>query len=99
MSKQNNTSNTAGGFFIPVSLFLCATGLTDERNNQKDIMEFINKYHPSREGYLWYHDALTIAKDMKASGKFWMYYDNTAEHILNFFDDLVAIGKAEVNYK
>ena len=96
--SQKNKTMTARGFYIPVDLFIRATGLNDERNSKTAVRNVVEE-HTFRKGYLWYHNALVLAKELQKAGKFYMYQDDVAVHILNLFDDMVASDLADVVYK
>lgn len=99
--KTDNPIAITGGFYIPDDLFLYATGLKDERNNASEVRLFMEKhrFHSIHKGYIWYHHALILAKAFQTDGRFWMYQEDIAEHILNFFDDMIASGRAILTYK
>lgn len=87
------------GLYIPIDLFLRASGLHDKRNNMKEVNQYIRDNYPIfHEGYIWYLFALSAAKECQKEGKFWMYQDDIAERIFNYLDDMVGSGHVRVTY-
>lgn len=97
MSHYHTNKN---GLYIPISLFIKAAGLNDPRNNQTAVMSFIRSYPIINEGYLWYHNALLIAKRMRRLDRFWMLdEDEIVLNMLRYLDEMIVDKKAEMVYR
>ena len=96
---MHTTATFTTGLYIPIDVFLRASGLRDERNNMEEINQYIRDNYPIfHEGYIWYHFALDAAEKCQKEGKFWMYQDDIAERIFNCLDDMVGSGHVRVTY-
>lgn len=88
-----------GGLLLSKQIFMEAAGLHDERNKMKELNAIIDE-KCEKEGYIWYHTALNLYKELYESGKYYMYpLDTLPTRVLDHIDDWIAAGKIVVEYK
>lgn len=95
---KNMGRQCKGGLYISKKLFIEVGGLVDNRNKIREINKTIDE-RCDKDGYIWYHDALRLYKELWESGKYYMYgYDTISEKLLDHIDDWIAVGLIRMEY-